>query len=217
MCRWLAVSYFLLGLMYSPSLAQNPDCDCPEHPGALTIKKLEGFDIIFLGYVDSVGACDIKTRRGRAFWKVLSLYKGRYVPVRLVTEYPCAGACRFDFRVGETWLLYGHKKGGTPVDPIELEPCERNRPWPKGEDAYVMYNEMTFGEETLFLRRHLLPAYVLPDTSLARKAQEGEVKVVDPNRHERYASPHQKLVLLIVSLISFLLIWWLMRRWFRNM
>jgi hypothetical protein len=84
------------------------------------------------------------------------------------------------------------------------------------EDDYTLYNEMTFAEETLFMRKHLLPAFVLPDTSVARLAREGQVKAIDQNRSIIFATDLQKLLLLAVSLAAFMALWLLTRRWFRN-
>lgn len=198
--------------------AQNPDCDCPEHPGRLTVKKTEAFDLIFLGRVDSLLPCQPSSRKALAFFTVKRLYKGRNIPPFVMVEYPCAGACRFDFHLGDMWLLYAHHTPTASSVIFSVHPCERSRPVPRhpSEDDYTLYNEMTFAEETLFMRKHLQPAFILPDTSVARLARKGQVKAIDQNRSIIFATDRQKLLLLLASLAAFIFLWLLTRRWFRN-
>jgi hypothetical protein len=213
----LAWGAFTLVLL-TPLNAQNPDCDCPEHPGKLTVRKTEAFDLIFLGRADSLSPCQPGSRKALAVFAVERLYKGRNIPPYVTVEYPCAGACRFEFHPGDMWLLYAHHTPSASSDIFSVHPCERNRPVPRqpSEDDYTLYNEMTFAEETLFMRKHLLPAFVLPDTSVARLAREGQVKAIDQNRSIIFATDLQKLLLLAVSLAAFMALWLLTRRWFRN-
>lgn len=200
------------------SVAQNPDCDCPEHPGRLTVKKTEAFDVIFLGRPDSLISCDPKSRKGRRFFTILRLYKGKNIPPRILVEYPCAGACRFEFHTEEPWLLFARRHTAAQDFLVAADPCERNRPLPHhpSEDVYTLYNDMTFTEETVFMRRHLLPAFLLPDTALARLARTGKVKAIDQNRSIVFATDLQKLILLLLSLVVFVALWFITRRWFRN-
>lgn len=211
---WMAVAS---GPILTPK-AQNPDCDCPEHPGKLTVKKTEAFDLIFLGRVDSLGICKTADRKANAYFTVERLYKGRNIPPRLTVKYPCAGACRFEFTPGDRWLIYARQDLADRSAFFSIHPCDRNRPVPRSasEDEYTLYNEMTFAEETLFMRRHLLPAFILPDTAVARLAREGQVKAIDQNRTIVFATDLQKLLLLLASLVVFIILWFLTRRWFRQ-
>lgn len=210
-------TYLLLFFSLQTVFPQNPDCDCPDHPGKLTVKSTEKFDVIFLGQPDTLFPCHAQDREALARFRILRLYKGKNIPPILEVIYPCTGACRFEFKKHEAWLLYGHWAGGSGQR-VKVMPCERNRLVPKKhkEDEYILYNEMTFEEETVFLRKYLLPAFILPDTSLARRVEAGQVKAIDANRNERFATDIQKLVLLLASLAVFLGLWFWVKRWFND-
>ena len=218
--KFLRVRLFWLLLLWVPGgiLAQMPDCDCPQHPGKLSRKKAENFEIIILGEIDSLFNCSSQDRWGYGFIRIIRLFKGRYVPPHIFIQYPCVGACSFEFKSGQKWLFYGNRVSSTARFVIKVHPCERNRPLPqsKKNDDYTLFNEMTFEEETMFLRKYLLPAYLLPDSTSANLAESGQIKAIDANRNERFASPKEKLVLVILSLILFITILLVVRRLFRH-
>jgi hypothetical protein len=207
MKKWILIVCFIWSACLT-SLA----CDCPEHPGVLTIDKAEAFDIIFRGIVDSTGECN----RGKTItrFRGLSLYKGIKVPRVLDIRHRCLGSCKMPFTKGSEWLLFVHRDstGG-----MEVSYCERNRKKPvnPGSDEYTLYNEMTWVEENEFLAQRLLPAYFIGDEDL-KVIEEKNLKVIDQNRDIRFANGSSKIIIILASLAGFLIIYLVVRKFFKQ-
>ena len=206
--------YKILSIILIALFAENQAraCDCPAHPGVLTIDKTEAFDVIFRGIADTTTECS----RGKAItrFRGLTLYKGQKVPKILEIRHRCYGSCKMPCLKGAEWLIFAHRDS---AGKLEVSYCERNRKKPvaSSSDEYTLYNEMTWSEENEFLAQRLLPAYFIEEEDI-KIIEEKKLKVIDQNRDIRYADESSKIYIILASLVGFLTTYLVVRKFFRK-
>lgn len=202
----------ILPLLFLASFLQTFACDCPLHPGKLTKAKTDSFDVIMRARVELPFPCSGKESQTR--FEGLELFKGQKMPRVADITHDCSSACRMPFEKGQEWLLFIHADSAGKN--FRATYCERNRPKPADstKDAYTLYNEMSFDEELLWLRRNMPPAFFL-EPEAAQKVLEQDLTVIDQNRAIRYADSQQKILIVVGSFTFMIVLIWMVRRFLK--
>ena len=125
-------------------------CDCPILQ-PLTKQVCEGYDIIFIGKVDSISKSD--GEKCYAYFKIDQLFQGKTTPY-ISLAFDCNSDCHIEFVSGDTWLIYGkfYKYGK-----YQASLCSRSRKEfvDAEKDFYTATSGMSFTDETTFLKTNL--------------------------------------------------------------
>jgi hypothetical protein len=172
-------------------------CQCPAT--TLSLDECNKYEVIFRGRVDSVRLCD--NNFGEAFFIVSELYKGNATK-RFKILFECGTPCALSFNPGEEWIIYSRYK---QINNVKMDWCSRSRKFFKvaKEDFYLVNYGNTYDEEVAFLQKNLGLHRLLADN-----------KNVSENRNER-PSTNQTIVILICSLATIILFYWLFNKYFK--
>lgn len=211
--KFILFSIFFISPLFA--LAQHEECDCPEHPGKVNKKIIESFDLIFRGSVKEIHTCE--NQKQKVIFQGLELFRNDLTPWEISLEVNCNQACAFQFNTGEEWLIYAHEDS-TQKSVWTAQVCERSRKVPKSkqDDAYTLYNDMSFQEELSHLRLNVHPKPLFIDNKDLEIVYQDELKVIDANRDITTKDVPTKLILLGVSFLTVILILWISRRIFKN-
>lgn len=172
-------------------------CQCP--PTSLSLAECNKYEVIFRGKVDSVRLCE--NNFGEAFFEIQDLYKGNATK-RFKVLFECNVPCAMSFNVGEEWVIYSSYK---QINNAKMDWCSRSRKFFKiaKEDFYTINYGNSYDEEVAFLRQNLGLHRFLADNKNASE-----------NRNER-PNPAQTIIILICSLGTIILFYWLFNKYFK--
>lgn len=190
----------ILFLFFITSFNPLFPCECPTF-SPITKEATTNYDVIFFGYVDSVSACD---KKGSAvtYFTVSELYKGR-VQKNVAINFDCLSECLMSFEKGQEWLIYATYK---KFDYLTVNICShsRKRFVNEAEDFYIMAAQRTITKEQQFLKESL---------GMQSLPQEGGQPIVtDIGTHNEQPSAISKLVLLIISLLAMVVVYFIMKK-----
>lgn len=161
------------------------------------------YELIFRGTVDSVSACKTSAI---AYFRVEELYKG-YSPVRNTILFDCSSPCLMEFSKGQEWIIYS-TVSARGVPEVKLCSHSRKRFAKAEEDYYTVNSGMTYDEEAALLKSELSL-----HTLLDRGETIKDTSVYDHRNTQ--PSPYTKIVLLLVSAVVLVLLYYLFNKYFR--
>jgi len=172
-------------------------CQCPLTQ--LSLKECAKYEIIFKGKILSVQNCDHKF--GEALFEVQELYKGN-APQEFKVLFECGVECAQKFNAGDEWIIYSRYK---QIDNAKMDWCSRSRKFftIDKEDFYTVTYGNDYYEEVRFLRQNMGVHRVLTE----HKSQ------ID-NRNIR-PNTMQMIVILILSLVSIVVFYYVFNKFFR--
>ncbi len=189
---------FLLTLFLSPLLTFS--CECPQMED-LNKEALSKYHIIFTGTIDSI----TKQNEGKcaAWFSIKELYKGESSKqVKIIFD--CTTECQMDFNLNSEWLIYANyiKYGEASVDV-----CSRSRIKiaKDVDDLYAAING-TFSNEITFLKNNFGTQTI---------TEQKEKTEFIPDRVNIQPEPMSKLYLVIISLVCFVLIYIIFKKWIK--
>jgi len=173
-------------------------CDCPAL-APLTIVECRKFDVILQCKIDSVSSCKGKSI---AYAEIIEVYKGNESSV-LQFEFDCSSSCQMSFANGEQWLIYGKYNGEKK---LEVAFCDRNRKQiaDSQKDYFAISSGLSFDEEI----RYLVKNIGLKISRVKKNKQAIDIT----QRENDQTSGMNKILLLFVSLILFLVIYYFVNK-----
>lgn len=184
-------------------------CNCNGILPPISYEETERFDLIAVGQIKAVRTAS--STENVADVVGYSLYKG-VVGEQFQVYFASNTSCLIPFLEQEYWLFYALKDSLNPQKYV-VHYCERTRKWVKSNtnDEYIISSGITYMEEIAFLEKNY------PKKDFFSEAQIGEIQ--DKNQREltadrrlEQASPQQKIIILIVSIIAFALIYIFVRK-----
>jgi len=180
-------------------------CDCP--PLETLSKELcKKYDMIADVHADSVSACSADGS-ATVYFTILNLYKGS-TEQHIAVRYDCRSSCMMSFAAGEEWIVYATYKSFNKLDVNMCSPS-RKKITDGSADYYEVASQRSFEQEIDWLKTNL---------GIQAFAQHNEL-----NDQEKEMAPHNdqpsgtgKLVLLLVSLVAMLLVYFVSKKFFRN-
>jgi hypothetical protein len=176
-------------------------CDCQP---ATSINKdlLKIYDIIFLGKVDSVSACNT-AGISEAYFTIEELYKGN-AKQKLSVHFDCKSSCMMSFAKGDEWLIYGAYQR---FDIISVKFCEHSRKHvlATDQDFYITTAQRTFDQEKEFLKTNLGIQSFIPTENWNKEQEELKPRNEQP-------SSNSKIYLLLVSFAAMILVYIITRK-----
>lgn len=171
----------------------------------LSKAQADSYDMIFLGTVDSVGACE--GDKSSAYFMIEQLFKGE-AAARTYVNFDCVTDCRMQFRQGERWLIYAeYAKYGD----LRVDFCGRSRKHATdpGEDYAIATHGLAFSEELDYIRQNFGVQQV--------NASEREVVQSEgiPPRELIQPDGTQTIILLAISFAGMVLIWLVVKRFWK--
>lgn len=178
-------------------LLDSKACDCPHT--SLSLEECSKYEIIFKGRVVSVKNCENKY--GEAVFEIDELYKGDAAK-NFKVLFECKVPCAQQFNVGDEWVIYSIYK---QVNNAMMNWCSRSRKFFKVEklDFYTVNYGNDYYDEVKFLREKL---------GLHRFIKEE--KASTENRNIKPSS-NQMIIILICSLATVILFYWLFNKYFK--
>ena len=154
------------------------------------------YNVIFYGKVDSVNNCP-SNGISTAFFTILNLYKGA-VTQNVKIDFDCASECLMSFGKEENWIIYASYQ---KFDLLTVSICEHSRKkFENRKDDYFELNaKRSFEEELLFLNE------ALGNKEFAKVNDLNQIQNTFKPRNDQ-PSGANKLILLIISLLSMLLV-----------
>jgi hypothetical protein len=188
----------LLILLVSYAAARA--CTCPPLQ-KLSKEIADSYDVIFLGTVDSVGSCE--GNRGSAYFVISQLFKGETTS-RIFVNFDCVTDCRMQFKAGETWLIYAEY---ARYGDLRVNYCGRSRKHASdvNEDFSIATHGITFGEELDYIKLNFGVRQV-------NEKDRDVIKEDIPSRELIHPGGKQTLLLLAISLIGMLVIWYVVKK-----
>ena len=185
------------------SFAAADACECP--PLQKFNKEIAAsYDLIFLGTVDSVGEC--VGDKSSAYFVIEKLFKGE-ASKRFYVNFDCVTDCRMYFREGEKWLIYAeYAKFGDP----RVDFCGRSRKYADdaNEDFAIATHGMTFKEELDFIKTNF------QEQKLSEKPR-ALIQNDIPERELIHPDGKQTIILLAISLVGMLLLWFVIKKFWK--
>jgi hypothetical protein len=204
-------SLFIALLAFTAAFANSPGifaCNCGGALSPWTKEEADGYDVIFLGRIDSIYGDHICSARFHG----ISLFKG-LAPKNAVIRHDCYSTCRMPFEPGQIWLIYAHidSTGYWVVDY-----CGRSRPKPVGgePDEHAGEAGLSYADELGLVRKSFPPRDFITQKQIDEISDSGK-KVIDPMRELPIATPGQKVVLVIISFAGLIFFYVLVRRFMK--
>jgi hypothetical protein len=163
-------------------------CQCPVL--APVSKELAaGYDVVFSGKIDSVGACSTKGI-ATVYFTISELYKGT-TEKHLNAAFDCASECLMSFAQGEEWLIYSKYE---KFDLLKIDICGHSRKNfnDDAKDIYLIAAQRSFLQEKEFLKTTFGLQYFIEANDLNKQHEE-----VGP--HNDQPSGMGKITLLLIS------------------
>jgi hypothetical protein len=162
-------------------------CKCKEAP-ALTIGYARSFDLVVIGIIDSVEACD---KNSFAHIKVDKLIEGN-ANEKVRIKFDCSSSCQMSMQKGDQWVFYASRE---KENLYKVQICDRNRK--KFANPSEDYNQVSLGnsfdQEVEFLTSQVGVRNILKE--------EGAKDVTQ--RENLQTSLLNKLILVLISVIVF--------------
>lgn len=176
-------------------------CECKDFV-SITKELCSEYDVIFLGTVDSVSACNEKGF-SVAYFSIAELYKGN-VKKQVQINFDCNTECMMSFAKGEEWLIYSlYEK----FDHLNVSICGHSRKKVDDEtlDIYSVNAKRTFEKEKEFLKTAFGVQNFIQENDLNNQQDK-----VGP-RNE-LPSNWRKLALLLVSVLAMGIVYYITRK-----
>ena len=199
----LSIFFFCIG---SKALLS---CDCGQLLPPISKSATDSFQVITVARI-------IKLEPGKttgvATFEGVTLYKG-IISSPFSVSYDCITTCKMPFELGDVWLLYIKKNTGGNYS---VHYCERSRKKiPAGEeDEYIIYSQMTWEEEILFLEKNF-PKKDFTDASMVSQVDSIGKTVIDATRPLNHATDRQKILLIVISVVGMGLIYLVVKKWLK--
>lgn len=190
--------FSLISLLISFA-AKSYSCEC-KGTAPLTIVECRKFELIAQCKIDSIKVCT--GDKSLVFVSVLEMYKGN-LETKLNFLYDCSTSCMMSFAKDEIWLLYA-KRGNQ--NQFELNLCDRNRKYfaQAKDDFYALNAGLSFADEIAYLKKNI--GYKIPQ-------EENKNKAIDITQRENdETSGANKLLMLAISLVLFLLMYYIVNK-----
>lgn len=194
----------LLLLTFAASFIDADACNCPPFQ-KLSKAVAESYDIIFIGTVDSVGACE--GEKNAAYFVIGQLFKGEATG-RIYVNFDCVTECRMQFKQGERWLMYAeYRKYGD----LRADFCGRSRKQPVdvNEDFSIATHGITYEEELDYIRTNFG----------VQQVKEKDREVINegniPQRELIHPDGKQTILLLVISLVGMLVLWFVLKKFWK--
>lgn len=170
-------------------------CDCPRLP-QLHVDSIKQYDVIFKGKIDSLS---INNDVAIAWFTIDNLFKGNSFKTNGV-YFDNISSCQLKMDKGDEWIIYAEYKS---FGKIGVNNCSRSRKYfaDLKDDYYSINNGMTYSEEFAFLESNF--------SSQAFMEKEAETMI---KRELIHPSRPQMLYWLLASLIGFLIIYFLFKK-----
>lgn len=172
-------------------------CKC-EALMPITKTNCDTYNAIFEGTVDSVTACNEKGV-AKAYFTINQAYKGN-LEKKTIIEFDCASSCLMSFAISETWIIYANYIG---FDVLNVSICSHSRKLflEESNDIYALTAERSFEQEKQFLQK-----------TLGLQKLKEEQTVTNPTGRNIQPSGINKLVLLVISVLAMLIIYFIANR-----
>ena len=172
-------------------------CQCPLT--LLSKSECNKYDVIFRGKILSVATCNDKP--GVAVFEVEDVYKGNLTK-QFKVLYRCDDECALGFKEGEEWIIYSNYK---QIDNAFMDWCSRSRKFIKNakEDFYAVTYGNSYDDEIKFLQDSLGLHRIMKDQLTAAQ------------HRNQLPTPNQSIVILICSILSILLFYYLFNKFFK--
>lgn len=176
-------------------------CECPNLL-PITNELAHGYNVIFLGKVDSVSSINTKGN-AIAYFTISELYKGN-VEQQVQINFDATTACMMSFAKNEEWLMYSTYER---FDELKVNICGHSRKlFNTGEqDFYQLAAQRTFEEEKKFLGTTL-------SIQPFAKAIEMNTQQIDFKPHNDQPSAINKLFLLLLSFVVMVIVYFVTRK-----
>lgn len=181
-------------------------CDCGQLLPPLNKAATDSFQVITVARLVQLEPGKIT---GVATFEGVTLYKG-IIPSHFQVIYDCITTCKMPFEVGDIWLLYLKKNN---QGNYTVHYCERSRRKPLSgeEDEYTIYSQMTWDEEILFLEKNF-PKKDFVNANMVNEIDSTGKTLIDASRPLEHASDRQKVFLIVISLISVGVIYYITKK-----
>lgn len=172
-------------------------CKC-ETLMPITKSACEPYNAIFTGQIDSVSACDTKGF-STAYFTIEEVYKG-LLEKNTRIQFDCASSCLMSFATGEQWIIYAKYE---QFDVLNVSLCSNSRKLfaDESSDIYALTAERSFEQEKQFLQQ-----------TLGIQKLKEEQTLQNPTGRNIQPSGINKLVLLIISVIAMVIIYFITKR-----
>lgn len=176
-------------------------CECPPIQ-PITEVTSKNYNVVFYGVVDSVKPSSEKGFN-TAFFTIEELYKGN-VRQQVKVNFDNSSSCLMSFAKGEQWLIYAIYKN---FDVLNVSICGHSRKFFKitTEDFYQLNAQRTFNDEKDFLRTTLKIQPFAKVNQLNEQREQFKPHNIQPE-------PLNKLLLMFVSLIAMIIIFFVTRK-----
>lgn len=184
-------------------------CDCGKLLPPLDKAATDSFQVITVARVLQL---EPGKTTGVATFEGISLYKG-IISSPFQVIYDCITTCKMPFEVGDVWLLYLKKNN---QGNYTVHYCERSRKkaLPGEEDEYIIYSQMTWDEEVLFLEKNF-PKKDFVNVNMVHEIDRSGKTVIDASRPLDHATDKQKIFLIVVSVFGMALIYFVVKKWLK--
>ena len=176
-------------------------CECKDFV-SITKDLCSEYDVIFLGTVDSVSACDEKGF-SVAYFTITELYKGK-VKKQVQINFDCNTECMMSFAEGEEWIIYAlYEK----FDHLNVSICGHSRKKFDNEtlDVFFVNAKRTFEKEREFLKTSFGTLSFAEENDLNNQQDQ-----VGPRN--QLPSNWGKLTLLLVSILAMGIVYYVTRK-----
>jgi len=165
----------------------------------LSKQECSKYEIIFRGKIKEVVSCNNKP--GEAIFEVLDLFKGA-ASKKIMVMFDCNDPCAIGFKEGEEWIIYSRYR---QVNKAMMDWCSRSRKFigNQKQDFYAVTYGNSYDEELKFLNDSL---------GLHRLLKEEPLTNADRNKRP---TVNQSIVMLILSLVSIVVFYYLFNKFFK--
>lgn len=180
-------------------------CECPNLQ-PISKELCNNYNVIFWGKVDSVASGN-KIEMSKAYFTISKLYKGSVLQ-HIKVNFNGSSACMMGFSKNEEWLMYCTFQR---FDELTVNICGHSRKFfnDAAKDFYQVAAQRTFEEEKEFLQTTL---------AIQPYAQNNELdqQQTDLKPHNDQPSGMNKLLLLLISFIAMLIVYFVTRNKNKN-
>jgi hypothetical protein len=177
-------------------------CKCPEIQ-PITKAFCNNYDIIFYGQIDSITKSK-DSNLNVAHFKVITLFKGKLTS-NVKINYDAVSSCMMSLAPQEHWLIYAYYE---KYDFLTISICQHSRKRFSEEslDYFQINAKRTFDEEKRFLIDSLGVQSFIEDNN-RQEIQQNQI-----SQRNIQPKPMNKLFLLLISLASMGIIFYLIRK-----
>lgn len=190
--------FFITAIIFFSFAKIGYSCDCPPLTN-LSVENVKQYNLIFKGCADSIS---FKNNSATAWFTIVELYKGSsHKQIEIQIEY--LADCQFKIEKGDEWIIYANYKN---FGNATVSPCGRSRKYFSAieDDYFTVINRLSYEDELAFLKNNLgVHPFIQTESTDA------------PLLHREIIHPSntQVLIWLLFSLIGFLLIYYLFKKY----